>query len=128
MYQADFHPDKYGFQEYCLTEVSTTAKVRCSNHHSDIILTPNTHTHSQHPQIPNNISFEQAATVPLCFPTAAIGLYGKRASVNSRTRGGAGLVAPWDEGGRDKYKDEPIIVTAGASCLGQFSEHSLPLS
>lgn len=54
--------------------------------------------------------------------TAAVGLYGKYGSEGTRWHGGVGLVAPWDEGGRGMYKNEPIIIMGGAGCVGQFGE------
>jgi hypothetical protein len=66
-------------------------------------------------QIPPNVSFEGASTIPLGFATAAVGLY-----QDFRAHGGIGLVAPWDEGGYKKYTGQPIVVIGGASSVGQF--------
>lgn len=49
---------------------------------------------------------------------ATIGLYGQ----SRKTHGGAGLIAPWQEGGKDKYHNEPIIVIGGSSCVGYNGE------
>lgn len=70
------------------------------------------------PQVPANITLEEASTIPLCLAVAAIGLYGK----SRKSHGGAGLVAPWEQGGRDKYHNQPIIIIGGSSCVGQNGE------
>jgi hypothetical protein len=66
-------------------------------------------------QIPDNLSFDQASTIPLGLATAAIGLYQKK-----KERGGLELVAPWVQGGRGKYAGQPIFITGGASSVGQY--------
>jgi len=65
-------------------------------------------------KIPDNISFQQAAAVPVGFGAALIGLYGKTAA------GGAELDAPWREGGRGKYSGSPIVVFGGSTSVGQY--------
>ncbi|KAH8074797.1 GroES-like protein [Cristinia sonorae] len=72
-------------------------------------------------KIPDNLSFDQAATVPLALVTSAIGLY-------SETRLGAGLVAPWKEGGAGKYNGQPIVIFGGSSSLGQYALQLAKLS
>ncbi|KAI0789988.1 GroES-like protein [Abortiporus biennis] len=74
-------------------------------------------------KIPENLSFDQAATIPVCFDTAAIGLY-----QNFQPGGGAGLYPPWLEGGRNKYSGQPIVVFGGSSSLGQFTIQLAKLS
>ncbi|CCM04347.1 uncharacterized protein FIBRA_06519 [Fibroporia radiculosa] len=76
------------FQQYALATANLTAK------------------------IPDSLSFEEAASIPLGITTAAIGLYSKV--------GGAGLFPPWEEGGRGLYRGKPIVVFGGASSVGQF--------
>ncbi|KAJ3552135.1 hypothetical protein NM688_g4312 [Phlebia brevispora] len=68
-------------------------------------------------QIPDNLSVEQAAAVPVGLDTAALGLYAQPGE-----RDGAGLSpAPWEAGGRGKYQDQPILVLGGASSVGQYA-------
>lgn len=64
-------------------------------------------------KIPDNVSFDEAASIPLTMVTAAIGFYQKAAM-------GAALVAPWEEGGRGHYKGTPILITGGASSVGCY--------
>ena len=64
---------------------------------------------------------EQAASVPLALNTAALGMY----SGPVAERSGAGLIPPWTEGGREKYKGQPCIVFGGATSVGQFGESFL---
>ncbi|TFY82413.1 hypothetical protein EWM64_g1605 [Hericium alpestre] len=77
--------------------------------------------------IPSKYSFDEAATIPLGFATAALGLYdkrGKHGRVNLPSvwsaAGGAELPTPWSAAGRDKYKGHPAVITGGASSVGQF--------
>lgn len=67
-------------------------------------------------QIPANLNFDQAAAIPLCLNTAALGLY----APHSAERGGAALAVPWQPSGRGKYAGQPILVFGGASTVGQF--------
>ena len=71
-------------------------------------------------QIPSNLTFDQAATIPLTMATAALGLYKEQVEPLS----GAGLSPPWDEGGRGKYAGQPIVILGGSSSVGQ---HGKPL-
>ena len=42
----------------------------------------------------------------------------RRAYVNDGD-GGAGLTPPWEEGGRGKYADQPILILGGSTAIGQ---------
>ncbi|KAF9812136.1 hypothetical protein IEO21_06369 [Rhodonia placenta] len=66
-------------------------------------------------QIPDDVPFEEAATIPLALATAALGLFNKHAPEKS-----AGLVPPWTEDGRGLYEDEPLMVFGGSSSVGQY--------
>ena len=66
-------------------------------------------------QVPANVSPDQAASIPACLATAAIGLFHKE-----NPDGSAALYPPWEDGGIGKYKSEPIFVPGGASTVGQF--------
>ncbi|CCL98621.1 uncharacterized protein FIBRA_00623 [Fibroporia radiculosa] len=63
-------------------------------------------------QIPDFMSFDDAAAVPLCLATAAMGLFNK---VH-----GIGLFPPWENGGRGLYHGKPLVVVGGSSTVGQF--------
>ncbi|KIJ60388.1 hypothetical protein HYDPIDRAFT_117306 [Hydnomerulius pinastri MD-312] len=63
-------------------------------------------------KIPDNLSYDQAATVPLGMGTAAIGLYGRT--------NGIGLVAPWKSGGQGKYRNMPIVIFGGSGSVGNY--------
>ncbi|CCL98622.1 uncharacterized protein FIBRA_00624 [Fibroporia radiculosa] len=84
------------FQQYALATAKLTAK------------------------IPNSLSFEAAASIPLGLATAAVGLYSRI--------GGAGLFPPWEEGGRGLYRGKPFMVFGGASSVGQFAIQLAKLS
>ncbi|KAF7986371.1 hypothetical protein HWV62_35392 [Athelia sp. TMB] len=64
-------------------------------------------------KIPPSVSIEQAATLPVGLTTATTGLYQKGNL-------GAGLTAPWEQGGQRKYEGKPFIVLGGASSVGAY--------
>ncbi|GJE89876.1 zinc-binding alcohol dehydrogenase family protein [Phanerochaete sordida] len=64
-------------------------------------------------KIPSNLTFEQAASLPVALATSAVGLY------NPKSGGGLGLTPAWEAGGRGKYAGEPILILGGASAVGQ---------
>ncbi|KAH9924379.1 chaperonin 10-like protein [Fomitopsis serialis] len=90
-----------GFQQYALTSEDTTAK------------------------IPDDITFDQAATIPLALATSAVALYHDGVNVIGGT---CGLTPPWEEGGRGKYQGQPTVVFSGASTVGQMTIQLLKLS
>ncbi|KAI0080785.1 GroES-like protein [Panus rudis PR-1116 ss-1] len=69
-------------------------------------------------KIPPNISFDQAATIPIGLATAVNGLYGDFTPQEERS--GAGLTPFWREGGRGMYADQPILIFGGSSSVGQY--------
>ena len=98
-YQCHGVGDYSAFQEYTLAEATLIAR------------------------IPPNITVEQAATIPLCLATAAVGTYKPKDSAlrpRGFDRGGAGLTPPWVAGGAGKYAGQAALVISGASCVGQY--------
>ncbi|KAF8499317.1 GroES-like protein [Gautieria morchelliformis] len=91
LHQGTLRNDKATFQEYTTVPAEIVAK------------------------IPENISFDQAASIPLAISTAAIGFY------NPLGNRGAGLIPPWEPTGKDKYKGQGILIFGGASSVGQFA-------
>ncbi|KAI0724716.1 hypothetical protein C8Q72DRAFT_857227 [Fomitopsis betulina] len=91
------------FQQYAVEPADLTAKVICY-----IILHP---VHLVY-QIPDDIPFDAASTIPLGLTTASLGLIG--------------LFPPCEDGGRGKYAREPIFV-GGASFVGQFARRVQPI-
>ncbi|KAH9830269.1 chaperonin 10-like protein [Rhodofomes roseus] len=86
-----------GFQQYAVANPAVTAK------------------------IPDGLSFEQGATIPVGLITAALGLYTRGLPPGKELdHGSAGLQAPWEEGGRGKYTGKPFFVFGAASSVGQF--------
>ncbi|KAF9232957.1 chaperonin 10-like protein [Melanogaster broomeanus] len=83
-----FSNDQSAYQQYAIAVADFTAK------------------------IPPNLNFDQAATVPLAFDTAAVGLYSEQL--------GAGLTPPWVQGGPGKYAGNPILVMGGSSSVGSY--------
>jgi NADPH:quinone reductase-like Zn-dependent oxidoreductase len=61
--------------------------------------------------MPANISFDQAATIPLGVTTAYLLMYNKPPH-------GHGLVNPVEASGIGHYKDVPFVVLGGSSSVG----------
>ncbi|KAI9573299.1 chaperonin 10-like protein [Boletus coccyginus] len=72
------------------------------------------------PKLPANITFDQAASLPLGVSTTVIPLY-------SPSPAGVGLKAPWD-GGRGHYAEQPALVLGGAGSVGQYAIQFAKLS
>ncbi|KAI9058203.1 GroES-like protein [Trametes sanguinea] len=66
-------------------------------------------------KIPENLAFEEAATIPSSFGTAALPLYNDAEGASS-----ARLLAPWEEGGKGKYTGKAALILGGASSVGQY--------
>ena len=67
-------------------------------------------------QLPEKISFEDGASLPLAYSTAAVGLY--------HQAGGPRFVPPWAEGGKNKYANISIVILGGASVVGSLGKHA----
>ncbi|KII89451.1 hypothetical protein PLICRDRAFT_53878 [Plicaturopsis crispa FD-325 SS-3] len=91
-----FTNDKATFQQYTLVSADLVAK------------------------LPENISFDQAASIPLGLSTAAVGLY--------NNGNGAGLEYAWEEAGRGKYAGKSIFISGGSSSVGQYAIQLAKLS
>ncbi|KAI0351750.1 GroES-like protein [Trametes cingulata] len=99
LFQGYFENSKATFQQYAIVPAEITAK------------------------IPDNISFDQAASVPLGLATPIIGLYNHHPESNSIR-----LTPPWEEGGMAKYAGKPIFIIGGASSVGQYTIQMAKLS
>ena len=66
-------------------------------------------------QLPEKVSFEDGATLPLAYSTAAVGLY--------HQAGGPQFAPPWAEGGKNEYANTPIVILGGAGVDGSLSKH-----
>ncbi|KZT67307.1 GroES-like protein [Daedalea quercina L-15889] len=76
-------------------------------------------------KVPDQLSFDQAATIPLGIATATIALYHPgEGAIN----GSAALSPPWEQGGRGKYQGQPIMVVGGAGSVGQYAIQLVKLS
>jgi len=89
MRQGCFTSETSTFQEYTLGQATSIVKV------------------------PDNISLDEAATFPVGFPTASIGLYNDKPH-------GAGLISPFTNGGQNKYSGKPLVVLGGSGSVGQY--------
>ncbi|GJJ11937.1 hypothetical protein Clacol_006175 [Clathrus columnatus] len=92
-HQGNFAHRNATFQQYTIVPAEITAK------------------------LPENLSYDQAASVPLGLATGATGFYNP-----IETGAGLGLTAPW-EGGEGKYSDQGILIFGGASSVGQYSHN-----
>ncbi|RPD72429.1 GroES-like protein [Lentinus tigrinus ALCF2SS1-7] len=92
--------NKYAtFQQYTLVPAEITAK------------------------IPENISFDQAASVPLTLATVLIPNFNHNPEGNT-----ANFTAPWEEGGKEKYAGKPAFIVGGSSSVGQYAIQVAKLS
>lgn len=64
-----------------------------------------------HTQIPENITYSQAATVPATFNTSVIGLWAPKPI-------GAGLEPSFD--GKPRYAGQSALVIGGGASTGQY--------
>ncbi|KAH9847267.1 GroES-like protein [Lenzites betulinus] len=64
-------------------------------------------------QIPANISFEEAATIPGTLSSAALAFYNEVESL--------GLKPFWEEDGKTLYAGKPILILGGAASIGQYA-------
>ncbi|KLO07952.1 GroES-like protein [Schizopora paradoxa] len=76
-------------------------------------------------KLPENVSFDEAASIPLGLATAVIGLYADC----DRPQGVKKLQPPpWEAGGEGAYKGKAVVVLGGSTCVGQFTIQVLKLS
>ncbi|EJF55885.1 GroES-like protein [Dichomitus squalens LYAD-421 SS1] len=66
-------------------------------------------------RFPANISFDEAATIPLAFATAVTGIWAHGEGNHS-----AELTPPWYEGGTTKYAGKAALILGGSTSVGQF--------
>lgn len=66
-------------------------------------------------QIPGNISFDEAATIPLCLATALCSVWSHHPKAST-----VDFPAPWEEGGTTKFAGKPALIVGGATSVGQF--------
>ncbi|KAG5644177.1 hypothetical protein DXG03_009018 [Asterophora parasitica] len=89
VFQGIWDNDKAGYQHYTLADAAITAK------------------------IPANISFDEAASIPVALASAASGLY-------LPAPHGAGRVAPFQDSTRGKDANSPLVIFGGATSVGQY--------
>ena len=73
-------------------------------------------------QIPENITFDKAASVPTCLATVATGIWAHGPGASS-----IDLPAPWEEGGLTQFKGKAALIIGGSSSLGQYGTRTLTL-
>ncbi|KAI0749287.1 GroES-like protein [Daedaleopsis nitida] len=66
-------------------------------------------------KIPDNISFDQAASVPAGLATASIALWNHHPEAKT-----VNFPAPWEEGGLTRFAGKPAFILGGSSCVGQY--------
>ncbi|KAI0749272.1 GroES-like protein [Daedaleopsis nitida] len=81
------------FQQYCIVPAAITAK------------------------IPENISFDQAASVPLGLATVVLTLYNHDPNTDKSVR----FPPVWDEIGKTAFVGRPTFIIGGASSVGQYA-------
>ncbi|RPD59732.1 GroES-like protein [Lentinus tigrinus ALCF2SS1-6] len=88
-----FNNEQGTFQQYCLVPAAFTAK------------------------IPYNISFDEAASVPLGLATVVLALYNQDPKSDKTLR----LTPPWAEGGTTQFAGKPAFIIGGSSSVGQYA-------
>ncbi|KAI0364594.1 GroES-like protein [Pilatotrama ljubarskyi] len=68
--------------------------------------------------IPDNITFEQAASIPLALSTDVLGLYNQSPAPENRS---LRLKPVWEPEGQTAYAGTPAFIVAGAASLGQYA-------
>ncbi|KAI0075650.1 GroES-like protein [Panus rudis PR-1116 ss-1] len=86
-----------GFQQYAFAPANTVVK------------------------IPDSLGFDEAATILVNLGTAFVGFFSGDAPEVPPGRGGAQLAPFWNEEGKDKYMNQPVLILSGASSVGQYA-------
>ncbi|KAI0635557.1 GroES-like protein [Trametes polyzona] len=68
--------------------------------------------------IPENLSSEQAATVPATLGSVILALFNAEGSKQQES---LGLKPFWEDGGKTAYLGKPVFIVGGASSLGQYA-------
>ncbi|TFK79449.1 GroES-like protein [Polyporus arcularius HHB13444] len=105
LFQGFFVNESATFQQYCLVPAAITAK------------------------IPDNISFDQAASVPLGLATVVLALYNHDPNTDKSALGlrlpdthrSLRFTPPWAEGGTSQFAGKPAFIIGGASSVGQYA-------
>ncbi|KAI0749263.1 GroES-like protein [Daedaleopsis nitida] len=92
LFQGWFENPKATFQQYAIVPAEITAK------------------------IPENISFDQAASIPLGLATVFTGTWNKDPEAKSTD-----IPAPWEAGGETKFAGKPAFILGGSSSVGQYA-------
>ncbi|KAI0671364.1 GroES-like protein [Trametes maxima] len=94
VFEGNWHPDAAAFQQYTTVPSELTAI------------------------IPENITFDQAATIPLALTTVVLALYNQSpAPGNTSLR----LTPVWEPEGQTAYAGKPAFIVGGATSLGQYA-------
>ena len=109
------------FQQYCLVPAEIVAKVTISNVKSNHLFIETKF------QIPDNITLEQASTLPLGLATAAEGLYGNG---TNRVEEKIDRLTPfpWEAEGQGVYNGQTIVVIGGSTSVGQYGSCTVSIS
>ncbi|KAI0794255.1 GroES-like protein [Fomes fomentarius] len=67
-------------------------------------------------KLPDNVSFEQAASVPVALATVAVAIWSHHPEASS-----VDFPAPWEEGGTTKFAGKAAFVIGGSSSVGQYA-------
>ncbi|KAI0749264.1 hypothetical protein C8Q80DRAFT_613479 [Daedaleopsis nitida] len=128
VFQGWFELSKVTFQQYALVPAEITAKVRVARPTDEVSacrLSQLRLTSARALQIPENISFDQAASIPLGFATVFTALWNSDPGAQAHA---VGFPAPWEEGGGTQFAGKPIFIIGGSSSVGQYAIQLAKLS
>ncbi|KAI0073332.1 GroES-like protein [Panus rudis PR-1116 ss-1] len=72
-------------------------------------------------KIPDSLGCDEASTILANLGTAFVGFFSGDAPNVFHGRGGAELPPFWREEGKDKLKNQPLLILSGASSVGQYA-------
>ena len=117
-FQGWFDRERATFQQYAIVPAEITAKVRMTLHHAHFAVSEFVLSRTS-TKIPDNISFDQAASIPLGLATVFTGIWNHDPKAKS-----VGFPAPWEEGGLTKFAGKPAFIIGGSSSVGQYGTSS----
>ncbi|KAI0649502.1 GroES-like protein [Trametes meyenii] len=97
LFESNWQPNAAAFQQYAIVPSDLTAI------------------------IPDTVTFDQAATIPLALTTVVLALYNQSPAPGNAS---LSLTPVWEPEGQTAYAGKPAFIVGGATSLGQLAGHS----